>query len=581
MFEELAYHMSLAKSAKDRSEMVTQVARSMGRCKVWVYARLREAGWQSGRQRRKDAGVTSQDKEAVAMLAGLMFEGVRKNGKKTLSLADARSILEKNGVEFNVCNSQLSQLLRNMHLDLASLSRPSPATSMRSLYPNHVHQVDPSLCLIYYAPDGKQRQKNLVDDEVYKNKQFLNGKEHLKCWRYVLTDHYSSSICVRYYQASGELMTNLYDFLLYAWGAKKTPMYQFHGVPELLVWDCGSANTSRAITRALESLKVKTLAHKPGNPRAKGQVEKANHLVEVWLESRLKIQPVNSIDELNDLAERFCAAVNSDTLEGKDLRLVRNGIKLGSRLNQWQHITTEQLRTLPDIEVCQKLLTLEPESRKIDRSLRFSYDFPKLGRKTYQLRGELGIYVGKEVLVQPLLMGCEGSLIVQWEHLNEKIRIEVVPMELDRSGFSLESSIWGETYTSHQDTLAGKNVKQLKQLVYQDEKVTKDSRPFGSHNNGEGLVAHGFINSDGWSGLDITPQPRQGKPIDVSSPDVVEIHELFISCVDAVNRIVTQTGISPQGLYARFKEEYPEGVPTKRVYAFIQEILQMQKSKIG
>jgi hypothetical protein len=65
----------------------------------------------------------------------------------------------------------------------------------------------------------------------------------------VLTDHYSSTICVRYYAASGEKQENLYEFLLYAWAKKQSRSYVFHGVPELIVWDKGSANISRAIKK--------------------------------------------------------------------------------------------------------------------------------------------------------------------------------------------------------------------------------------------------------------------------------------------------------------------------------------------
>ena len=63
----------------------------------------------------------------------------------------------------------------------------------------------------------------------------------MKCYRYVLTDHFSSSVCVRYYAAMGETALNMYDFLLYAWGKKADPLYVFHGIPETLVWDCGAA----------------------------------------------------------------------------------------------------------------------------------------------------------------------------------------------------------------------------------------------------------------------------------------------------------------------------------------------------
>lgn len=53
-----------------------------------------------------------------------------------------------------------------------------------------------------------------------------------------------------------------------------------------------------------------------GNPRAKGQVEKANDIVETQFECLLKVEPVQSIDELNEATERWCAAFNANRLGG-------------------------------------------------------------------------------------------------------------------------------------------------------------------------------------------------------------------------------------------------------------------------
>lgn len=117
-----------------------------------------------------------------------------------------------------------------------------------------------------------------------------------KCLRYVLTDHYSGSICVRYYSGYGEAAEYMYDFLLYAWGKKDRINYSFHGVPELLLWDKGSANTSKAVTNALKSLGVKTITHKAGSSRVKGQVENANNIVETHFECFLRFEGVKTIE---------------------------------------------------------------------------------------------------------------------------------------------------------------------------------------------------------------------------------------------------------------------------------------------
>jgi hypothetical protein len=231
---------------------------------------LHECGWESGRKTRRDAGTSSVDETALKKLAAIIWDSMRKNGKVELSVSDARAILQANNVDIPVGDSQLRELLRRYRLNAGHAKQAAPYQRMRSEYPNQVHMADPSLALLYYTPDGKQHV--LHDDEVYKNKPFLEGKEHLKCWRYVLTDHFSATVCVRYYAAKGESAENMYDFLLYAWGKKTNPVYGFHGLPEILVWDCGSANKARAVTRALAAFRVKTIPHLPGNPRAKVQV---------------------------------------------------------------------------------------------------------------------------------------------------------------------------------------------------------------------------------------------------------------------------------------------------------------------
>ena len=75
-------------------------------------------------------------------------------------------------------------------------------TELRSLHPNHVHQIDPSLCLLYYTPGGKQHL--MTESKFYKNKLDAYAKVKLKCWRYVRYDHASGVVDVRYYEAEGE-----------------------------------------------------------------------------------------------------------------------------------------------------------------------------------------------------------------------------------------------------------------------------------------------------------------------------------------------------------------------------------------
>ena len=537
--------MEEAQTAAERKSIVKEMCRMFAFSTAKAYKMLHECGWDSGRKARKDIGQSSVDEETIKKIAALVWDSSRKNGKVELSVSDCRAILLANGVDIPVGDSQLRELLRRQKLEAKNAKKQTPYQRMRSEYPNQVHMVDPSLALFYYTPNGEQHV--LHDDEVYKNKQFLEGKENLKCWRYVLTDHYSSSICARYYAAAGEKADNLYDFLLYAWGKKKDPVYGFHGLPELLIWDCGSANKSRAVTKALEAFRVHTMPHLPGNPRAKGQVERANDLVERKFESRLRIEPVHSIEELNEAVERWCAAFNADSIENTDSRLHRNNRIIGSRFILWNSIKTEQLRELPEPEVCRLLFTTGIESRKVAGDLTVSFWHPRTKRsETYSLAGLPGIIIGEQVNVQPILVDPEPLIIVSYEvRKGEPFCKELEPIEWDRAGFDINAPVFGKDYKRLPDTLIEKNSKELKELTAELKGTLK---------------AHSFIKP-----VNPFARDRTGEQINVSQPDRVEIFDPVCTPFEFIRRVSARLGYTPDGLYDRIKQESPDGVPASLV----------------
>jgi hypothetical protein len=418
---------------------------------------------------------------------------------------------------------------------------------MRSEHPNQVHFADPSVCLIYFAPGGKQRL--IGDDELYKNKNFLEGKE--KCWRYVLTDHYSGCICVRYYSAMGETAANMYDFLLYAWGRKQSNVNVFHGVPELLIWDCGTANIARATSNALKAFGVKTMPHMPGNPRAKGQVENANNLVETQFESRLRFEPVDSVEELNEAAERFYAAYNANLIDGLDTRLCRNGTRVGSRSDLWQRIRPEQLRELPDGETCRQVFVNGTQTRKVAGDLSVAISHPKAGRSLkYSVRNLPGILVGMEVELQPLLVTGEPLCIVSYENEGKEVSFEIEPIAVDDAGFDIESPVYGERYKRPKDTEREKQAK-----VLDKSGLEAVMGP-----------AHSFIRPE-----NVFMRQSTGAQIEV--PETVRTHEIIVSVIEMAKRVRAAGIPLPEGFISEMRREYPEGVTT----AFIDEFIKARK----
>jgi hypothetical protein len=424
------------------------------------------------------------------------------------------------------------------------MKTPPPHQPMRSEYPNQVHFADPSVSLIYFAPGGGQ--KIVGDDELYKNKNFLEGK--LKCWRYVLTDHYSGSICARYYAAMGETAANMYDFLLYAWGRKETAAYVFHGVPEILIWDCGTANIAKATTNALKAFGVKTVPHLPGNPRAKGQVECGNNLVECHFESRLRFEPVNSVEELNNAVERWCAAYNGNLINGLDTRLKRAGQYVGARSMLWNRIGKEDLRELPDAETCRQVFANGVQTRRVAGDLTVSVVHPKAGRSMkYSVRDLDGIMVGLTVTIQPLLVTDAPLCIVSYESGGVERSFEISPVVFDEAGFDVSAPVFGDGYSRPKDTAREKRRKEL-------ETPEAAQSVAGA--------AHSFIRPQ-------NPFLSQTEGAAVGVAETVRVSEILISATEAAKRCRAETGGVPEGFISQLRKQYPEGVSTTFVNALI------------
>jgi hypothetical protein len=272
-------------------------------------------------------------------------------------------------VHVNVSSSRIAAVLRERGLDVRTQSRASSHVTMRSLHPNHVHQVDASLCLVYYL-NGEQRV--IRDDELYKNKLAALAKVKFKCYRWVLTDHTSSVIIPWYTEAAGEDQFSLAEFLLFAWSEQDGR--PFHGVPEIVIWDKGSANQAHAVKALLRALEVKDIAHATGNSRAKGQVECAQNIVEKEFESRLRLEPVErwpSSTRRLRLVQRLQRESDPEAGHARPPRARAPGA-----LRSVDAHPREQLRYLPDADLCRALLAGREETRKVMGNLQITFKHP-------------------------------------------------------------------------------------------------------------------------------------------------------------------------------------------------------------
>ena len=143
----------------ERGQIVARAAQALGKSAKTLYGLLRKhVGWQSGRKPRADAGHTSVDRDLALTVGGMVHLALRQNDKLTRTIKGARETLAANG--YGVINNDtgevvmpsaatLSRAMRQHCCHPEQLSGAAPATSLRSLHPNHTWQVDASVCVLY------------------------------------------------------------------------------------------------------------------------------------------------------------------------------------------------------------------------------------------------------------------------------------------------------------------------------------------------------------------------------------------------------------------------------------------------
>ncbi len=532
-----------------------------------VYRWLKvDCGYVSGRKPRADRGDTKLPMAALEFIAAAKRESMRGNGKAIMPTAVAMNVADANGIAINVSPARVNALLLEHGLTSAALAAPRNTTRLRSLHPNHVHQIDPSLCVIFYM-HGKQR----IMDEASFNKNKLDAyhKVKLKVWRYVRYDHASSSIDVRYFEAAGENQHTLFDFLMYTWGKQGKRLS--HGVPRRLIWDKGSANTSHAVRNFLDAMGILHETHAPGHAWAKGGVEQGNNLVETHFESRLKIQPVESIAELNAAAECWVRDYSANAIKHVDCRVVRDDGVAYVRDDLWHTIAASELIALPAETVCRWFFTGQAETRTV-RNLAISFKHPESDKPASYKLHAWAQHLTKNEKVQVLpLLGRSGLVRVEIAQLgaNAPLVIEVQPVvEFDRFGRDASGQVFGEGYASLPDDATVTQAKRLNKAVFgvtdldeADAARAKNVRPFEAANDGKGMVAHSHL---GQAELP-TRLPRAAQELDtpqVQAAQATTVYGVRLSVAEACKLIMGVQGEAyDKATYGYLLARYPDGVP--------------------
>lgn len=438
----------------EKGTVITEACTFLSLSKAELYRRLESVGYVSERKTRADKGKSSVTAGHAKLIGGMIHIATRANGKQILSIKDSLILLQEQGLAPDVSATTIGRALRQHHCHPEQLRTPKAHITQRSLHPNHVWQIDASVCVLFYLPKGGLQV--MEEKEFYKNKPANVRKiENQRVIRYVITDHFSGSIYLEYVSGA-EDSTNLIHCFLNAI-QHRSPQDPMHGVPHILMMDKGSANLSGYFLNLLARLHVPHIEHASGNPRAKGQVECAQNIVECKFESRLSFITVRDIEELNAYATRWRLAFNEQFVHTRTKQ---------SRNQSWLTIRGAQLRIAPSPELCRELVTTVPTTITVKGDLTITHTVKGHGNKSYDVRDVHGAYpkAKLQIVVNPYRAPDIDILTI--DEQGQPITVTVSPRQMVEGGFAATSPVIGERMDSMPDSQADTNRKTILKAAY-------------------------------------------------------------------------------------------------------------------
>lgn len=412
-----------------KAAIVDAVARTLNCSTQTAYRKLAQAGLDTQRKRRSDAGESLLSDADLRLVAGVLMASMNKKGQR-MPVATALDMLRASGqLRADVHETTVSRQLYAKRLHPEQMALPTASVQMVSSHPNHVWQIDSTTGAYYYLPGGRLRW--MPEDEFYKNKvQNLIKAGPDLLTRYFVTDHTSHAFKGRYY-LGGETIENLLDFVVYAiWKQGDNPM---HGVPLMLYTDRGGANTSHVMRQFASNVGMQLVHHETGNARATGSVEKGHDLARMHFESRFRFTDPREVtlDGLNERIEQWAVSYCATRVHTRHRR---------TRFGAWMAITADQLRVPTSQQVLREAAMRLPETRRVDNDRTVSYD-----GKTYDLTKVPGIVAGLKVTLQVNVFRAP-AIDVQFicPDTGAETWHVVEPAQFDQWGFRADGPVFGQ-----------------------------------------------------------------------------------------------------------------------------------------
>ena len=547
----------------ERGQIVARAAQALGKSAKTLYGLLRKhVGWQSGRKPRADAGKSCVDRDLALAVGGIVHLARRQNGKRTRTIKGARETLAANG--YGVINNDtgevampsaatLSRAMRKHCCHPEQLTAAAPATSLRSLHPNHTWQIDASVCVLYRMRGSNAvRLLNERDYNEHKPGKLveISGQRIL---RYLVIDHYSGNIYLRYEQAKGEDALGVIKALIGAIDDRgaRDPM---HGAPLQAYMDPGSGNKSSLLLNFVEQLDINPLHHAAGNARATGGVEVGQNIVETQFEGRLRFMTVPSVADLQAKADAWRAHYNAT-------QILRRAGKTRNAL--WATITSEQLRTVSR-EVMEAIAAWGDVRRKVDGHFHISVDTRAFGVREYDLRelGYHGLCVGDMVRVRLNPFLAPVIRVIKTQADGTELMFEVSPIDKDAAGFDVTAPVIGQEYRAQPKTRPQRALDDVLKTAY------------GTASVEEAAKHHKARNKTPFAGIDpmadVKQAPMQfrasGTPMDVAGTMAAAMPLNHAQAAQRLRGLCGQAWKdNPAGCMAMIKQRYPTQVPEDKL----------------
>jgi hypothetical protein len=575
--EQLVAIAQAARNAKHggRGAIYDKACVELGLSRATLLRKIKEVAVTDTRKRRTDAGQSSLTRADALMISATLTESSRKNGKRLYSVIDAATELRANGMisaetidEITgevrpLSESAIIRAMRAYGVHPDQLLAPEPSTRLASLHPNHVWLVDASLCTLYYLQNGKKTSGLQVMDsnQFYKNKpKNLARIANERVWSYEITDHTSGWIYVEYVLGaeSGE---NLCSVLINAM-QERGGADVLHGVPRILFMDPGSANTAAMTKNLCKALSIEMIAHKAGNARATGQVEKARDVIERKFEPGLKFVSVNSLDELNALVKKWRSHFNATAIHSRHGR---------SRNDIWLRITADQLIKAPAVEICRELAVAAPERRKVQTTLEISFQ----GRQ-YDVAGVPGVMIGEYVMVTRNPWRTDAAQIVMTDEDGHEYFYLVDEVPENEFGFAINAAIIGESYRQPVSTVTQQVNQEIEQLVTGTDSADAAAAvrkakevPFGGR-------------FDPYRSIDDTELPaylpKRGQESQVRGPRIEERPLTHVEAAKQLRERFIAAGQEWQKhYYSQIVERFPDGISAEELDVLASDMLTHQQ----